>query len=212
MNSDVAHRFRRARQIVVEPNIALDEEFPTRTSPAARAARPRRRAVFVGRLLPWKGTRLAIRALARVGPMWELHIYGDGPDREHLQALAARLDLADRVRFHGHRPRVEVLTALADADAFIFPSMHDSAGWVAGEASTVGCPVICFDHGGPPLLADVNARLVPVRGDVVALLARELAGCESRDGVAIERWSAQRLPHLTASWYRLALAAIPRAR
>jgi glycosyltransferase involved in cell wall biosynthesis len=204
MNDDVARRFRKARAVVVEPNFALtDGELVERATTAGSG----RTAIFVGRLVPWKGARIAIAALARPEAReWRLEFYGGGPDRPYLEHLAAGLGVADRVEFRGRVTRPEVLDAMARADAFVFPSLHDSAGWAVGEASSIGCPVVCLDIGGPPLLADVNARTVPVDQDLVAGVARRLQECESRPGTPTRRWSVDRLPALTAKWYDLAIA------
>ncbi|WP_454851897.1 glycosyltransferase [Promicromonospora soli] len=210
-NEAVARRFRRARHVVVEPNAALDDDLPKR----ARLARPAPpgpesdsaprvlRAVFVGRLLAWKGGRLAIEALART-PGWELHVYGTGYERPALERLARRRGVTGRVVFHGHRPRAEVLDTIAGCDAMLFPSMHDQAGWVAAEASALGRPVVCLPLGGVPLLAGVNARLAPLAGDVVSHLAARLEETVTAPGTPSDRWSASRLPEVVEHLYRLA--------
>lgn len=199
-NQEVAHRFRYARRVELEANAAL-EDAPD-AIPAARARGGPKRAIFVGRLVGWKGPRLAVAAIAEaVARDWTLEFYGTGRDEQHVRKLAERLGVAERVIFHGHRPRTEVLQAFATADAMLFPSMHDSAGWVAGEASATGCPVVCLDRGGPPLLAGPNAYAVPVRGNVVRALADALVRAGEHRGEPYLRWSAARLPDLLADWY-----------
>ena len=159
-------------------------------------------AVMVGRLIGLKACRLALAALATpTAARWRLEIYGDGYDRGALEERSRSLGLTDRVTFHGHRPRVEVLHALATADALLFPSFRDQAGWVAAEASSFGTPVVCLPLGGPALLAGSNARVAEPRGDVVANLAVTLASCEGTRGLPDHRWSARRLPELVDRWY-----------
>lgn len=203
-NPDVARRFRRARAVVVEPNAALrPETFPRRT--VHRGAPPT--AVFAGRLLAWKGARLAITAIAEPqAAEWRLDVIGTGYDRPALERLARRKGVADRVRFLGHLPRERVLEAFADADALLFPSMHDQAGWVAAEASSIGCPVVCLPLGGPATLADRNAFVAALEGDVPANLARQLLAARGAETAPHLRWSAARLPGLVSAWYRQALA------
>ncbi|MFI6424074.1 glycosyltransferase family 4 protein [Promicromonospora sp. NPDC050880] len=209
-NADVAHRFRRARRVVVEANAALDDDLPARARPAgtghAGTSAGPRRAVFVGRLLAWKGGRLAVEALARTTG-WELHVYGTGYERAALGRLARRRGVQDRVVFHGHRPRAEVLEAIADSDAMLFPSMHDQAGWVAAEASALGRPVVCLPLGGVPLLAGPNARTADLAGDVVGSLAARLEEVAERPGTPSDRWSRARLPGVVGDLYRTALGA-----
>ena len=126
---------------------------------------PRERAqhvmLFVGRLLPWKGAFLAIRALEAL-PEWRLIVCGDGPDAMRLLRLATRLGLMDRVEFRGWVEHGEVLrTMREDASVFVFPSLHDEAGWVVVEAMAAGLPVVCLDAGGPPSLAGDGLAVTP---------------------------------------------------
>lgn len=199
LNDDVARRFRRAaRRIVVEPNSAIDlSDVP----PASPDREDSKRAVFVGRLVGWKGVRLAVATIAHPDAAgWSLDFYGSGPERGALEAEVARLGLGDRVRFLGMRPRDEVLAALRDADAMLFPSLHDSAPWAVAEAATLGCPVVCLDLGGPPLLAGAAGRVVVPTGDVIGKLARAL-DIKDRPEPTL-RWSPERLPGVVDDWYQ----------
>lgn len=208
-NPDVAEVFRRfASAVVVEPNACLDD-LPTRV---ASEVRPRH-AVFAGRLLAWKGAAIAIEALARAEAAdWSLTVFGDGYERARLERLTRRLGLSSRVEFAGHRPRSDVLEAIARAEVFLFPSMHDQAGWVAAEASAMGCPVVCLPLGGPPTLADRNAHVAALDGDIPASVARRVVEAAARGGEPHDRWSARRLPDLVAGWYRDAVAGRPVSR
>jgi glycosyltransferase involved in cell wall biosynthesis len=148
--------------------------------PAAPATRPPggRTALFVGRLIPWKGGAIAIEAIARA-PDWRLVVLGDGPDRRRLERLAHRLGVAERVEFRGWQPREEVWRVMREeADVLLFPSVHDEAGWVVVEALSQGLPVLCLDHGGPPVVARAmggHVKAVPLREtDIPEALARAL--------------------------------------
>jgi glycosyltransferase involved in cell wall biosynthesis len=206
-NQDVARRFDYARRVVVETNSAV-KDVPAPDRPANPDPDRRKRAVFVGRIVGWKGPRLAVAALAEPAAAdWTLEFYGAGRDVPAVRALVEKLGLTDRVTFHGHQPRSAVLAAFAAADAMLFPSMHDSAPWATGEASATGCPVVCLDLGGPPLLAGPNAFPVPVRRTVVADLAAALAKAGRHRGEPYLRWSEDRLPGLLADWYADAAAS-----
>jgi len=200
-NPDVARRFSASRHVVTEPNAAFD------APPANREPSAQRSAVFVARLLAWKGGRLLIDAFAdpRLAE-WRLEIFGDGYERRRLEQRARRAGISNRVVFHGHRPRTEVLAAYARARVMVFPSMHDQAGWAAAEASAVGLPVVCLPLGGPPLLADRNAIVVPLSRHLPSDIASAVLAAESRGGVPHERWSPTRLPGLVDEWYALAAA------
>ena len=198
-NEDVAHRYRRARRVVIEPNASLDATLlPQRTLPN----RLGRQAVFVGRLIPLKGGSIAIASLAHAqAQVWSLEIYGAGPEEAALLSLARRLGVSDRVMFHGHCPRQEALDAMSKADVLLFPSMHDQAGWAAAEASSMGTPVVCLPLGGPPTLAQPNAYIVSLDGDLIFNVVTAMNRAAVEGGVPHSRWSQERLREVVTEWY-----------
>lgn len=199
-NDDVARRFARFAQVVVEPNAALDPVELTAGPQAPRSTV--KTAVYAGRLIGLKGVRLALDAIARTpAGSWRLLVFGEGYDRDLLAKRASRLGIADRVEFLGHRPRAEVLAAFESADAMLFPSMHDQAGWAAAEASSLGCPVVCLPLGGPPILARPNDFVAGLDGDVVANVAHQLELAARQRGTRHNRWSRDRLADLADAWY-----------
>jgi glycosyltransferase involved in cell wall biosynthesis len=108
------------------------------------------RLISVGRLLHWKGFHLGLRAFAEADLSdAEYWVVGDGPERQPLQALAAQLGIASRVKFWGVLSRTETLQRLGRSHILVHPSLHDSGGWVCIEAMATGRPVICLDLGGP---------------------------------------------------------------
>jgi glycosyltransferase involved in cell wall biosynthesis len=207
-NSDVADRYRPFADVIVEPHIALDSDelAAARAAPEGFGAPGRRRAVFVGRLLPWKGLCLAIEALRRPEAQdWDLHVIGEGSDRARAQRLVKRWRLSGRVHFEGLLPRPSVLRRLATADVLLFPSMHDAAGWIVAEALSLGCPVVCLDVAGPgELVAAGDGVKVPPRGDVVLGLAQGLASIRSRIAPR-PRWGADRSADVIDAWYERAV-------
>jgi glycosyltransferase involved in cell wall biosynthesis len=169
LNPLARQSWRRARLILVQNRETLDW-LPAQARPRVRIfhnatvvhtpERTRRRpageppvAVFAGRLVPWKGCHLALKAIAGL-PGWRLIICGDGPQEAHLRMLAERLGIADRVQFAGWQERDDVLRVMADdADVLLFPSLHDEAGLAVAEAAAIGLPIVCLDRGGPPVIA-----------------------------------------------------------
>jgi len=198
-NADVVAAFAPV-PVIVQPNVALDIAINVNREGVKRGSS--QTAVYAGRLLAWKGLRLALAALCRPeASTWRLEVYGEGPERRRLEQLAGRWKLSDRVRFHGSRPREDVFNALGGADAFMFPSLHDSAGWSVAEAMAVGCPVLCLDTGGPPTLVGVeDGVVVPLSGDIVGGLASGLD--QARElRPRREQWSARRIPDLLDTLY-----------
>ena len=104
-----------------------------------------------GALVREKGIDSVIRAFARNrGANDTLHIYGDGPQRSDLEALAAGLGVADVVTFHGHVSREALFDRLAEAGLFLLLSTKPSERLpnVVKEALWAGCAVIASDTPG----------------------------------------------------------------
>ncbi|GAA1561224.1 hypothetical protein GCM10009789_13090 [Kribbella sancticallisti] len=202
-NKDVAEYFARyAREVVVQPNVAISR-FATACGPREPyGAAGTKTALFVGRLIPWKGVLMAISVLARPeAANWELRVIGDGPDWRRAERLAEELGVRDRVEFAGQLPREEVLTALLRADALLAPALREAAGWAVAEALASGCPVVCVDRGGPAVIvAPEDGAVVPWQGDVVGELAKGLASINTRID-PVNRWAPDRIPDLLATWY-----------
>jgi glycosyltransferase involved in cell wall biosynthesis len=112
---------------------------------------PRTRDIaVVGRLLPWKGIRLAVRAMRYVRQEGAvLRIYGDGPERRPILDAMRRWDVEDRVTLEGPTPREQLLRHVARAGALLHPSLQEEGGTAVAEALAMGTPVICLRRGGP---------------------------------------------------------------
>jgi glycosyltransferase involved in cell wall biosynthesis len=106
--------------------------------------------VFVGRLIPLKGLRLAVRTLRYLRHKDSvLRVLGDGPERSPVERLARRWGVANRIRFEGFVPRPRLLEIVAGAGVLLYPALHDEASWSTAEALALGTPVVCLAHGGP---------------------------------------------------------------
>jgi glycosyltransferase involved in cell wall biosynthesis len=114
--------------------------------------------VCAGRLEPSKGTRHALRALALVtnsGHPVRLAIFGGGPERQRLEALARELGLARSVVFKGPQPHDILARYLAAADAFVFPTeLNEAAPLAPLQALACGTPVIASGVGSVRELID----------------------------------------------------------
>jgi glycosyltransferase involved in cell wall biosynthesis len=107
-----------------------------------RASVPGPRLLFIGRLVPYKGVDVLLRAMTRVdATAW---LIGDGPLRQRLEAEADRLHVTNRVRFLGPLSDAEVVAHLHACDVFVLPSVThaETFGVVQLEAMTCGKPVV----------------------------------------------------------------------
>jgi glycosyltransferase involved in cell wall biosynthesis/peptidoglycan/xylan/chitin deacetylase (PgdA/CDA1 family) len=155
------------------------------------------KVLIVASLREKKGHRVLFGALAS-DPALErmaVEVVGDGPLREELGALAAKLGLDSRVRFHGNLTEPEVAKKLAEADVFVLPSIVERSGDTEGipvalmEAMAAGVPVIASRLTGiPELVRDGETGLLVEPGDVDELagkLAQVLAAPDAARGRAI---------------------------
>jgi glycosyltransferase involved in cell wall biosynthesis len=106
-----------------------DERFGTRRHQAMRPADGRFVLVCHGTIDHMYGLDLVVRAVAALRdriPGLELRIYGDGPGRAQIQALARELDVTDQVCFsEGWVPLDELLPLILEADAGVVAIRRD---------------------------------------------------------------------------------------
>lgn len=152
--SETALRIKRLgnQKVTIFNQLGLSTEELTFLSELPGHVERASRFISVGNLIHLKGFHLGIMAFAQSeltdAQYW---IVGDGPERPRLEHLARRLGVADRIRFFGQLPRINVLELLGQCQALIHPSLHDSGGLVCMEAMAAGRPVICVDLGGPAM-------------------------------------------------------------
>lgn len=125
---------------------------------------PGRWLLSVGWLIERKGHDIAIRALPLL-PEVRLAIVGEGELRAGLEALAARLGVAGRVRFVGAVPQAELGVWYAAADALVLCSSREGWANVLLEAMACGTPVVATAiWGTPEVVKDRTVgRLLPER-------------------------------------------------
>jgi glycogen(starch) synthase len=149
----------------------------SRPLPAPEPANSDPVIAFQGRLVTTKGVRVLFDAAHRLQEQsvpFELHLIGQGPDRENLTKLAQEWGLAPRIRFAGALPAPGLEAALARADIVVVPSLGGEVfGLVVAENMLRGLPVVASDLGA---FAEVigDAGIMFRTGDA-ADLARQLA-------------------------------------
>ena len=101
--------------------------------------------LYVGRVSAEKQID-EIKPVLEAIPEARLAIVGDGPNREALEAHFA----GTNTNFVGYLQGLELASAYASADAFVFPSRTETLGLVLLEAMAAGCPVVAANSGGIP--------------------------------------------------------------
>ncbi len=138
----------------------------------------------VGRMEREKGHRLLLDALA--DPLLgeseiTLTLIGDGPERARLERRAARLGIAERVRFLGRMGQDQIRERYGSADAFCLSSLGEGVPVVLIEAMAMELPVIAPRLMGiPELVEDGRSGILFAPGSAAGL-ARALASLARSD-------------------------------
>lgn len=164
---------------VVPLGIPLEPfEKPSTIKPPLLAEIQKKRGsllLFVGRLRYYKGLQYLLEAMPGVHSEARLVVIGVGPQEADLKALAARLNLGDRVIFAGEASDAELPAYYFGADVFVLPACERSEafGLVQLEAMAAGKPVVSTELGTGTSYANLNGEtgLVVPPADPAALTA-----------------------------------------
>lgn len=112
------------------------------------------------------GIEYLIRGFALVEKKYQdarLLIAGDGPLLGELKNLARQLGCGRKIEFTGKIPHSQVPALLNQMDIFVMPSIRESFGIAALEASACELPVIASNVGGVPevILDRKTGLLIP---------------------------------------------------
>ena len=122
-----------------------------------------RKLLYAGRLLYWKGVHIAVEAMSRLVahiPNAHLTIVGNGPEEPRLKSEIAERNLQANITLASWMPQEQFLRLYDTHDVFVFPSLHDSAGWVVLESICRGLPVVCLNLGGPKEIVTPESGII----------------------------------------------------
>ncbi len=151
----------------------------------------------VGSVLPRKGYRVLVEALAGLPGPWSCTIVGatdrDGEEADAVRAAIADAGLADRVHLAGATSEDELAGYYHAADVFVMPSLFEGYGMALAEAMARGLPVVCTTGGAMADTAPDAAAIKVPPGDVASLraaLARMISDPELRGRLSDASWAA----------------------
>lgn len=168
---------------------------------------------MLGRIAPWKGQDLFLRAFASAFPDGQERavlvgtpMFGEEAYEHELRALVADLGLAERVEFRGFRE--DIWRELASLDVLVHASViPEPFGQVVLEGMAAGLAVIAPDEGGPAtLIADGETGRLFASRDAKSLAAamrrlRDDPQERERLGASARRAAAEYHPDtIAAQW------------
>ena len=169
------------------------------------------RVVTAGRLITSKGTDRVLRAFALLFdrlPGVTLTVLGDGPERPALEAAAMVLGVGHVVRFAGHVAHDAVITALAEAEAFVLLSSKPDERLPNVVKEAMACEALCVVSRTPGIeeLLEHGRSGVVIDADDVGGAADALAAALD-GGTRVDELRARARAHVEARFAASASAA-----
>lgn len=117
------------------------------------------------RLVVWKRVDSILEALAKLPSDVHLLVAGDGDMMAEWKALAARLGVAERVKFLGNVPHAQIPLYIRAADVFVLNSEYEGLSHTLLEVMNLGTPIVASNVcGNPEVIVDgVNGLTVDPR-------------------------------------------------
>jgi 1,2-diacylglycerol 3-alpha-glucosyltransferase len=170
---------------------------------------------YVGRVAHEKNIEFLVNVFAetrRQIPNAMLVIAGEGPAREPLRQLVARMGLSDDTRFVGYLDRnTALLDCYAAADVFVFASRTETQGLVLLEAMAQGTPVVSTAELGTKFVLKPGCGAVVVqenKAEFAAAVVKVLQDgrlreeLHTRGRTYAQTWSSRVLAQRLADIYR----------
>lgn len=169
---------------------------------------PKKRILFVGRMLKDKGVGLILemikRVVTRLDPEWEFVLIGgnrpgDTGSQSPLEKEAYALfdGLRGRGRLCGFVPHEEILREMLQAEIVLAPSLWDEPfGRIAAEAMVCGCAVMTTGRGGLGEIAGQDGAAQVIPDESPALWGEVLVSLTRHDDL---RWRMQEKAHQRAA-------------
>ena len=150
-------------------NFAAEEILALRHSLGLEADTPV--VLSLGRVAKEKSIDVVLGAMPTLLerlPNVKMVIVGEGPEKEHLEALASNLGIAEHIIFTGGKPWTEIGKYYQLGDVFCSASVSETQGLTFAEAMAAGVPVVAkddpcihniIDHGKTGLLFESQETL-----------------------------------------------------
>ncbi|MEM7130818.1 MAG: glycosyltransferase [Chloroflexota bacterium] len=160
--------------------------------------------VTMARLYVTKGLDYLLEAIVQVQALYphaQFRIYGDGPLRDELLALAERLGLDGNTLFVGPFARNQLPDVMQEAEIFVMPSILEGLPVTLVEAMAYGRPIIATNVGGIPELIhnEVNGLLCEPKD--VGALAKHICRLIENQELRTKLGNSARHSYLTGTFH-----------
>lgn len=164
-------------RLLEKTGFSEENRFSGSRTVADRANEGPLRLLFVGNLIPRKGLRVLLSALARVSADWRLSIVGspavDPIYAQLVKDIAERAGLADLVDWRGSLTDAELAAEMAAAHVLAVPSEYEGFGIVYLEGMGFGLPALATTAGGAAeIITDGENGFLIAPGDEAGLAER----------------------------------------
>lgn len=152
-------------ETVVIPNMI---PFP-KISILSRGIRESRTILCIGRLEYEKGFDLLIRSISLIKKKlagWEIHIFGEGSEKDNLQSLISELKCSDIIKLNGFSNNIDY----SGYSFTVMSSRHEGFPMTLLECMAKGLPVVAFNcQEGPRILLSDGTGLLVDEGNIEKL-------------------------------------------
>lgn len=146
---------------IVVPNIIDLSAFSGEIAPKAI---PPFNFISVGGLTQNKRMDLLITAFSQAfkdDAQVNLYIYGEGPERKHIEDLINQYNMNDQIHLMGQQYRESIAKKMQESHCFVLFSVLETFGVAFIEAMSMGLPVISTRSGGPEdFINDKNGFII----------------------------------------------------
>ena len=152
LGARLKEEFPREKVTVIENGVDFEQVRNDRGSAEFRKREPDATHIGIaGRLVEVKRVDLFLETAAlllREHPErnWRFHVFGDGPMWPALRDLSQRLQLGEKVVFHGHRQ--DIATCVGGLNVLVICSDHEGLPMISLEAAALEVPTVAHAVGG----------------------------------------------------------------
>lgn len=156
-----------------------DEKLDIRIKQKLENTTTKKKILYLGRVVKYKGLDLLIKAMADISEEYELIVVGNGEFKKECEDLVTELDLNNRIHFLGSCLSNEAPYYYKNSDIFVLPTRFrldanvqiESWGFTVNEAMALEVPVVTTTAVGSgfDLIVDGVTGGLAVAGDEQSL-------------------------------------------